>query len=60
MRVAATLDELTVVDSPDAWAALGFAVQDHVCVIGEARIRLAAEAPGTGAAGWSLRRVESI
>ena len=59
MRVAATLDELTVVDSPDAWAALGFAVEGDVCVIGETRIRLAAEASGTGLAGWSLRGVES-
>ena len=58
MRVAATLDELTVVDSPDAWAALGFAVEGEVCVIGETRIRLAAEASGTGLAGWSLRGVE--
>ena len=59
MRVAATLDELTVVDSPDAWAALGFAVEGDLCVIGETRIRLATEASGTGLAGWSLRGVES-
>ncbi len=59
MRVTATLDELTVVDTPDAWAALGFAVDGDLCVIGETRVRLAAGAAGSGLAGWSLRGIES-
>lgn len=57
--MAVTLDELTVVDSPGAWAALGFVVEDGVCVIGETRIRLDADASGSGLARWSLRGVES-
>lgn len=59
MRVPATLDELTVVDTPEAWAALGFAVDGDLCVIGETRVRLAADAHGSGLAGWSLRGIES-
>ena len=55
----ATLDELTVVDNPDVWEALGFAVDGDLCVIGEIRVRLAADAAGGGLAGWSLRGIES-
>jgi hypothetical protein len=50
-----TLDELAVVDSHEAWQALGFAVGGEVCVVGGARIRFAPELPGRGLAGWSLR-----
>jgi hypothetical protein len=57
--MAATLDELTVVDTPGSWAALGFTVEGEACVIGETRVRLAAEASGSGLAGWSLRGIES-
>lgn len=54
-----TIDELTVADPPDSWAALGFAVEGDVCVVGEVRIRLAGPDAGKGLAGWSLRDVES-
>lgn len=50
-----TIDELTVADSPAAWAALGFAVEGEVCVVGEVRIRLAGSGAGKGLRGWSLR-----
>ncbi len=55
--MAVTLDELTVVDSPGAWEALGFDVEGGVCIVGETRIRLASDRPGTGLAGWSLREI---
>ena len=65
--VAATIDELTVADPPEAWSALGFAVEDDTCVVGDVRIRLAGdgarlagEGAGRGLSGWSLRGVESI
>jgi hypothetical protein len=53
--VGATVDELVVADSPDAWAAVGFAVEGF----GEVRIGLAGTDAGKGVAGWSLRGVAS-
>jgi hypothetical protein len=57
--VSATLDELTVADAPEAWSALGFAVEDGVCVVGEIRIRPVGPEAGKGLSGWSLRGVET-
>jgi hypothetical protein len=57
--VAATIDELTVADPPEAWSALGFAVEGESCVVGDVRIRLAGEGAGRGLSGWSLRGAES-
>jgi hypothetical protein len=59
--VAVTIDELTVADQPEAWAALGFAVEDDICIVGDVRIRLAGEGEGAGRglSRWSLRGVES-
>ncbi|HEY5815037.1 MAG TPA: hypothetical protein VIS95_01695 [Solirubrobacterales bacterium] len=54
-----TVDELTVADSPGAWAALGFEVEGETCVVGEVRIRLAGGEAGKGLTGWSLRGVDS-
>jgi hypothetical protein len=53
--VTPTLDELTVADAPDAWLALGFAVDGDTCVVGGVRIRLAGADAGRGITGWSLR-----
>jgi hypothetical protein len=53
--VAPTLDELTVADSPSAWAACGFAVDGEACVLGDVRIRLAGSDAGDGLVSWSLR-----
>ncbi len=58
--MAVTLDELRVVDSPEAWGACGFAVEGDVCVVGEVRIRLAPSDEGRGLVGWGLRGVESL
>jgi hypothetical protein len=54
-----TIDELTVADPAEAWSALGFAVDDDACAVGEVRIRLAGASAGRGLCGWSLREVES-
>jgi hypothetical protein len=56
--VPVTLDELTVADDPGAWEALGFAVDDSTCVLGDVRVCLAgAGSGGKGLSGWSLRGV---
>ncbi|HVO55235.1 MAG TPA: hypothetical protein VMT37_12565 [Solirubrobacterales bacterium] len=68
-----TVDELRVADAPEAWAALGFAVEGDVCALGEVRLRfvganLGADGDGPpqesgavagGLFGWTLREVES-
>lgn len=57
--MAATLDELAVADSAQAWRQCGFAVDGDVCVVGEVRIRFGPE-EGRGLVGWSLRGVDSV
>ena len=56
--MTSTIDELTVADAPEAWAALGFGVDGDTCVVGDVRIRLAGADAGKGVTGWSLRDVE--
>jgi hypothetical protein len=57
--LAPTIDEITVADAPAAWSALGFAVDDGICVLGDVRIGLAGSEAGKGLTGWSLREIES-
>lgn len=57
--MAVTLDELTVADPPESWAAVGFAVDGDTCVLGDVRIRLASSDAGKGLTGWSLRGIAS-
>jgi hypothetical protein len=57
--VTRTIGELTVADTPDAWSALGFALDGDTCVVGDVRIRLAGPDAGRGLVGWSLRDIES-
>jgi hypothetical protein len=52
-----TIDELTVADRPEAWRALGFAVDGDICTIGEVGVRLIGTEAGRGLVGWSLRGV---
>ncbi len=56
---APAIDELTVADEPAAWAALGFAVDEDTCVLGDVRVRLAGTDAGKGLCGWSLRDAAS-
>jgi hypothetical protein len=56
---APTIDELAIADDAARWTALGFAVADDHCQIGEVRLRFAGAQPGAGIAGWSLRNVAS-
>ncbi|HEU5251855.1 MAG TPA: hypothetical protein VFU16_00835 [Solirubrobacterales bacterium] len=58
--MAVTIDELRVADSPEAWEACGFAVEDGVCVVGDTRVRFVGEGEGRGLAGWSLRGAGSL
>jgi len=53
-----SVDELTVADAPDAWAALGFALDGDTCVVGDLRIRLTGPNSGKGLTGWSLHGIE--
>lgn len=53
--MSVTLDELTIADAPEPWAALGFAVEGDTCALGTVRIRLAGRGAGRGLVGWSLR-----
>jgi catechol 2,3-dioxygenase-like lactoylglutathione lyase family enzyme len=57
--VAATIDELTIADAPEAWAASGFEVDGETCVVGDVRLRLAGTDAGRGLTGWSLREPAS-
>jgi len=57
---APTIDELTLADDPDRWAALGFDVRDGVCQLAAVRVRLAGEAAGSGILGWSLRELAGV
>jgi hypothetical protein len=54
-----TIDELRVGDAAGSWAALGFAVDGDVCVVGDVRIRLMGTEAGKSLTGWSLRNLGS-
>jgi hypothetical protein len=55
-----TIDEITVGDAPEAWAAAGFAVDDDgVSRVGHVRIRLVGRERGKRILGWSLRGLPS-
>lgn len=53
--MAVTIDELTVADAPEPWAAAGFEVAGDACIVGGVRIRFAGGDAGRGLIGWSLR-----
>jgi hypothetical protein len=59
----AIIEELTIADEPEAWTALGFAVEGDVCRVGSVPIRLAGRdartGPGSGLLGWTLRGIAS-
>lgn len=51
-----TIDQIAIADSPEAWAALGFSVEDEEIRLGSVRLRLAGGGGGgRGILGWSLR-----
>jgi hypothetical protein len=54
-----TIDEINVADDPARWAALGFAVDGDLCVLGGVALRLSGEREGEGVRGWSLRGLSS-
>ena len=60
---APTIDQLTLADEPQRWSALGFAVDDGRCQLGEVELQFTGERSpadsGSGVLGWSLRDVDS-
>lgn len=50
-----TIEELTLADEPERWAAFGFAVEGEACRLGTITLRLAGSGAGRGIVGWSLR-----
>jgi hypothetical protein len=56
---APTIDELTVADAPEAWAAVGFEPDGDLLEIGSVRLRMAGPGGGRGITGWSLRDLEA-
>lgn len=53
-----SIDELTIADEPQAWTALGFALDpDGRCRIGGVRLRFAGRGAGRGLVSWALRGV---
>lgn len=56
--MAATIDEITVGDEPEAWRSAGFTVDpDGACRIGSVRVRLVGRDGGKRIRGWSLRGI---
>jgi len=59
-NVPITIDELTVADEPEPWAAIGFTLHGRTCIIGDVRIHLVGVNPeDKGLTGWSLREVRT-
>jgi hypothetical protein len=54
-----TIDELTLAEEPERWAALGFAVSEDCCQLAGVRVRFAGSQAGRGVIGWSLRDLAS-
>jgi hypothetical protein len=50
-----TLDQLTVADAPEAWAACGFEVAGGESILGGVGLRFAGTDAGRGIVAWSLR-----
>ena len=54
-----TIDDLTLADEPESWAALGFSVSGGHCRLGSVQLRFAGTGAGRGIVGWSLREIAS-
>ncbi|HST40493.1 MAG TPA: VOC family protein [Conexibacter sp.] len=50
-----TIEQLTIADAPESWAALGFVVDGDRCRIGAVELHLAGREAGRGLVGWTLR-----
>ncbi len=57
---APTIDELFLADDGARWAALGFAVSDGCCQLGQVRLRFLADTSARGILGWSLRDLAGV
>ncbi len=55
----ATIDELVLADTPERWAALGFALSDGCVQLGSVRLAFSDPEAGGGIVCWSLRGIAS-
>jgi Glyoxalase/Bleomycin resistance protein/Dioxygenase superfamily len=55
-----TIDELVIADEPEAWHALGFAVEGDTTAVGEVRLRFEGRGERRGIVRWYLRGARSL
>jgi hypothetical protein len=55
-----TIDELVIADEPEAWRALGFAVDGDTAEVGSVRLRLVGRGQRRGIVRWSVRGARSL
>jgi hypothetical protein len=56
----ARIDELTLADEPQRWAAFGFDVCGSRCELGTVRLHLAGADAGDGIVSWALRGIDAV
>jgi hypothetical protein len=49
-----SIEGLEIADEPEAWAAVGFRVEEGVCAVSRVRLRLVGKGPRRGIVGWAL------
>ena len=55
-----TIDELVIADEPDAWSALGFAVDGDTAEVGSVRLRFVGRGERRGIVRWFVRGARSL
>jgi hypothetical protein len=55
-----TIDELVIADEPEAWRALGFAVDGDTAEVGSVRLRLEGRGQRRGIVRWYVRGARSL
>lgn len=56
---AVTIEQLTIADEPERWAALGLTVAEESIDLGGVSVKLAGSGAGHGITGWSLHGIQS-
>ena len=60
MHPQPTIDELVIADEPDAWRALGFAVDGDTAEVGSVRLRFEGRGERRGIVRWFVRGARSL
>ena len=55
-----TIDELVIADEPEAWRALGFAVEGDTTAVGDVRLRFEGRGAHRGIVRWYVRGARSL